>query len=730
MKKKLALIACMLVGCSSGAIAQTTAGEPSTQVLDTSAGQSTAGGSLEDIVVTATRRSERLQDVPVAVTALTSETMQAAGLSDIRNLTQVVPGFFGGKNLGLFLPVIRGVGSSSSSAGDEANVATYIDGIYQPDPFSTYIDLAQVERVEVLRGPQGTVFGRNATGGLINVITPEPEFETSGNISAKYGRLRNSTSDVDIRGYITGGLTDKLAADFSGIYRDTGDYIKNLLPGKDVGGIRVIDLRSKLLFQPSDSSQIILTGEFVDQKSSTNATQPFGTNTAGRSFPGYVAPTGPWQIAVNTRPILDFKRYNVALRTKFELGAVNLETSTGYMHNRTVQITDSDASNIPLGQVDANLPGVTSESISQEIRLLSAGNGPFKWILGAYGFHLHADAGIRIFSNPTGGATSGTSTFLSPNIWTTSYAGFGEGTYEVADRLFFTAGVRYTWEKREFSQNVNGVDLAFGKAHKSFGKVTYRGALRYNFSDNANIYASYGTGYKSGVYNYVSTAPVPVEPETIKSYEIGFKADPLHWLRTNLSTYYYDYRNLQVQAKSPTGNTFVLQNAATAKIYGGELELTAAATPDLNIRGSVAYTHGDYKSFPLAQTFVPQPNGGNLGVTADVSGNQMTRSPRTSFNVGFDWGHDIGDGRISVSSNVFHSAKVYFDFANRFAQKNYTLVSGEIGYTIMDNALRFSLWATNLTNAKVFREIRIGASSTDVTYEQPRRVGVGASYKF
>lgn len=690
--------------------------------------QAPSGGALEDIVVTATRRAERLQDIPVAVTALTQNTMRSAGLADIRNLTQVVPGFFGGKNLGLFLPVIRGVGSSSSSAGDEPNVATYIDGIYQADPFSTFIDLAEVERVEVLRGPQGTVFGRNATGGLINVITPEPEFRTRGNLSFKYGRLRNSADDIDARGYVTGGLTENVAADLSAIYRRTGDFVQNLLPGKDAGGIRVVDLRSKLLFKPSDASQIILTGEYTDQKSSTNALQPLGNATAGRSFAGAVLPTKAWQISTNTRPRLDFTRYNLALRTKFELGAVNLETSTGYMHNKTIQLTDSDSSNIPLGEVDAIDPPITTESISQEIRLLSASTGPFKWLVGAYGFHLDAHAGVRIFSNPTGGA-GGTNTVLRPNIWTTSYAGFGEGTYEIAPSLFLTGGIRYTWEKREFRQNLNGTDL-FGKTSKSFDKVTYRGAIRYNVSNKTNVYASFGTGYKSGVYNYVSTTPTPVNPETIKSWEVGIKSDPLPWLRANASAFYYDYKNLQVQAKSPTGNTFILQNAASARVYGGELELTAAATRDLNLRGSIAYTHGDYRSFPQAQTFVAQPSGGNLGVTADVSGNQMTRSPRFSMNGGIDWGHDLGDGRLSIAANVYHSSRVYFDFANYYSQKPYSLVSGEIAWTILDDKLKFSVWATNLTNEKVFREIRAGALSTDVSYEQPRKVGVGVGYKF
>jgi iron complex outermembrane recepter protein len=690
--------------------------------------QATSEGGLEDIVVTATRREERLQDIPVAVTAVTGESIATAGIQDIRSLTQVVPGFFGGKNIGLFLPVIRGVGSSSVSAADEANVATYIDGVYQPDPFSTYIDLAEVERVEVLRGPQGTVFGRNATGGLINIITPDPSFDTRGNVSARLGFLRNSSLDYDLRGYLTGGLSDKIAMNVSGVYRKTEDYIVDLVRGGKLGGIEVFNVRSKLLWQPSGTVRFVLTGEITDQKSTTNATQPLGDNTAGRRFPGVILPTGPWQTSVDSIPQLDFRRYNLALRTKFELGAVNLETTSGYMHNRTLQSTDSDASNILLGIVSATEPDITSESFSQEIRLLSANPGRFQWLLGAYAFWLDAAAGIRIISRPGGPGTGQTSTLLSPKLATESYSGFGEGTYELADKLFLTGGIRYTWEKRKFTQVVNGNNL-FGETSQSFDRLTYRVALRYEFADDANIYASYGTGYKSGVYNYTSTTPTPVAPETIGSFEVGIKADPLPWLRTNLSVYRYDYKNLQVLARAPTGNTFILQNAASAEVYGGELELTAVVNDDLTIRASGAYTHANYKNFPLAQGFIPLPTGGNTPVSEDASGNQMTRSPRTSFNLGFTWGHDIGSGRIGLSGNFYHSSRVFFDFANRFSQKPYSLLSGEVSWSPSER-LRFTVWGTNITNAKVFREIRNGPLTTDVTYETPRRVGVGAALKF
>lgn len=728
-------IALLLATCASQATcAQTASGlegpSASTDAATAVVREGEGLDGLEDIVVTATRREERLQDVPVAVTALTAASLESSGVSDVRSLTQLVPGFFGGKNIGLFLPTIRAVGTTTVSAADEANVATYIDGIYQPDPYSTFIDLGEVERVEVLRGPQGTIFGRNATGGLINVITPDPEFSSRGRIAARVGRLRNNANDVDLRGYLTGGLSDTVAANLSTVYRNTDDYMDDLARGGEIGGNRILNLRGKLLVQPSDTSQIILTGEYTDQNGTTNALQPFNNNnTAGRQFAGVVLPTGPWQSSTDFQPRLDFSRYNLALRTRFELGAANLETSTGYMHNKTVQVTDSDSSNIRLGAISADAPNVTSESISQEIRLLSANPGRLQWILGAYAFRLDADAGVVIVSRPAGPTGAETVTRFQPDLATTSYAGFGEATYEVVDSLFFTVGLRYTWEKRELTQYLNGNDL-FGRSSKSFDKFTYRTALRYNFTDRANIYASYGTGYKSGVFNFVGTTPDPVDPESITAYEVGLKVDPLPWLRTNLSVYYYDYDDLQVVARAPVGNSFILQNAATAEIYGGELEITAAATDDLNLRGSLAYTHGNYKDFPLAQTFVPGPTGGNSPVTADVSGNNMIRAPRLSFNIGFDWGADLAGGRLGINANLYHSSRVYFDFANRFSQKPYELVSSEISWTTADEAWRFSLWTNNLTNAKVYREIRAGALGTDVSYEQPRRVGIGASYKF
>jgi len=302
-----------------------------------------------------------------------------------------------------------------------------------------------------------------------------------------------------------------------------------------------------------------------------------------------------------------------------------------------------------------------------------------------------------------------------------------------------TLGGRYSHEKREFRQAVNGVPLVGpstpgfdeeGLAEMSFGKWTYRIALRYNFANDANIYASYGTGFKSGVFNGFGFSGIGTDPEEIKAWEVGVKAEPLHWLRTNLAAYYYDYTDLQVTARAPGGVGFQVQNAASAEIYGTELEVTAAPTDDLQIRTAAAYTHADYSAFPDSPLFVPLPGGGNLQTSTDASGNQLARAPRFTVNFGFNWDRDLAGGRFGVSANLFHSSKVYHDFANTVAQKSYELLSGEIGWTTPDDNMRFFLWGTNLTNAKVAQQISPGALGTYVVYERPRRVGVGAQFRF
>lgn len=684
-----------------------------------------ASTGIEDIVVTATRREARLQQVPVAVTALGGDALQSADVSTVRTLTQLVPGFVGSRNMGVFQPVVRGVGSTGISIGDEPNIATYIDGVYQPESAANWIDLVEVERVEVLRGPQGTTFGRNATGGLINVITPDPSFDFRGKASLRVGRMRREAGDYDARLYVTGPISEKAAIDLSGLFRKNDGYIDDLVRGGTLGDQRVIDLRSKFLFKPADNFKVVLTGEFFDQKSTSNSPQPVDGNTVARRFPGAILPTGAWQASLTDVPRLDLRRWTFALHTKLELDDFNIETTSGFMNLRWNQITDSDASNLRLG----NFPAIfRSESGSQEIKLSSANPGPLQWLVGGYFYQFGGSAFLQPWTapSPTAGLSGPT---LEPDLGGRSFAGFADITYEAVPGLFVNLGGRYTTEKREFSQTLNG-SLVVNNVHKSFNKFNYKIGLRYEIDDKTNVYASWSTAFKSGVFNMASTRNIPVEPEEIKAAEFGLKSDPFDWFRANLAIYYYDYTNLQLQSKDSAGSGYILQNAANAEIYGGELETTIVPTAGLKLRAALAYTHAQYKDFPLAQGFFPQADGGNTVVTLDASGFVMTRAPKWSGNVGFEWGHDLGAGRMALNGNVSFSSRLYYDFANNFSQKPYTLSNASLSWTPENENWKVAVWATNLTNEKVFQTMRPGPLSNDGFYEQPRKIGATFEVKF
>ncbi|MBB4631105.1 TonB-dependent receptor [Sphingosinicella soli] len=691
-----------------------------------------------EIVVTATRRAEGAQDVPLAVTAVSQETLTAAGAPSVRELTSVVPGFNGGRNFGAFQPFIRGIGSTGVTVSDEPSVATYVDGIYVPFAQASNVDLVEIERIEVLRGPQGTTFGRNATGGLVSIVTPDPQFDFGGHADVRMGALTGSSQNAlmyDARAYLTGGLSETVAADISVMRRHEGGYVRNLVGSDDFGDLTVTDVRSKLMFRPSDKAKITLIGEYYRLKSQVNAPQPLDGNTLGRSY-GAIVPAEPWQVALDTAPLLNGKNYSFGLLTEFDLGAVALETTGGYLHTDVRQDADSDASNVRIGTLLTSPYGRIGEVFSQEVRLLSNGSGPFTWLIGGYAFILRSHNGTKTTNATFGPApdrpiTGEAFTISSFRNTTDSYAAFAEGSLEPSPGLFVTLGARYTTEKRSqvgFLNN-NGAERDLPKDSERFNKFTYRGSIRYEIASKTNIYASYGNGFKSGVYTGTIT-PVLTRPEEVKALEAGIKSDPTRWLRVNLALFHYDYKDLQVTARDPLTTSYVVQNAAAAELYGGELELQVAPSESLQFRAAAAYNHARYKNFPLAQTFLPSPRGGNTVAAGDVSGNVMVRAPKWTFNFGPTWEHELGGGSFRVTGNLFHSSRVYFDFLNIVSQKPYTLVGVDLSWADPSELWRISLFGQNVFNEAVLQQSRVGNLSTDGLYEPPARFGIGISRKF
>lgn len=757
MKIRALACALVLVGALPGpTIAQNTApsGLPPEQPVGARPASTVSSGSasasataptdtgISDIIVTATRREERLQRIPVTVTAMSALGLSNAGITDARSLTQAVPSLNFGRSGFIALPSIRGVGSNGISNGDEANVAIYVDGVYQADSFTAFTEFVQVDRVEVLRGPQGTVFGRNATGGLINTITPDPKFDFKGTVSGSVGRTRENAGVYNLRGYLTGPLKETLAADLAVMVRRNDSYITDLLHGGAEGKENVVDVRSKLLFEPSGKARMILTGEYIRQRSNAVIYEAL-QNIQASAYPGYIARTGPWQTSDDFLPRYDYDKYSTSLRTTFDLGAVAFETTGSYQHSHVHYTQDQDVSNLVIATAN---PLATTEALSQEIRLLSSGNGRFTWLIGGYAFHLTSD-GVLTFGNAPNDAAGrpipGTLNYLpvSPKVGTTSLASFAEGTLQVTEPLYVTVGARYTTEKRTFEQGliVGGVRrVTIPELKKKFDKATYKIAIRYQITPSTNLYGSYGTGFKSGVFNVTTLAITPsnsgsVNPEGIKSAEIGIKSDITHGVRLNISAYHYLYNNLQVSTRAPDG-TFPLQNAAQAKIYGGEVELTVLPVPDLTLSGSVAYTHARYSDFPQAQCYRPAlPNEasfpGNTTLACDAKGNTLFRAPDWTFNFAPQYRISVGSGEVMLGGNVFHSSRVFYDFANFYSQKPYTLVNGQALYRTPGN-LEFSLKVQNMLNQAVAQQIRVSNRSVDALLERPRTVILGIKYDF
>lgn len=680
--------------------------------------------SVQDIVVTAQRREERLQDVPISVTAVTGDSLARSGVTDTRQLTQSIPSVVFSRVNSSFQPYIRGVGTRNANIGDESNVSLYIDGVYQPVMSSLGFDIVNVERIEVLRGPQGTLFGRNSTGGLINIITPDPQQELGGQIVGRVG----SYGERSLQGYVTGGLTSTLRIDLTGGVSADNGYVKDLVRGGHLGRRASEVARVKILFEPSTFFRAVATGNYTRYfDNSSISVQPLNGNSTGVRAPApAIIATQPWTTAIDTPVAARSLSKSASLQTRFTFDSFNVETTSSYITSEALSYTDTDATTKP---VAATVAPQNSHYLSNEIRLLSTGSGPFSWIVG--GFQFSGDGsftGLQTYSN---GALTNTY-FTRQEV--KSLAGFGEGTLRLGDHFSVTAGLRYTTETRNYTAR-NTATLLVPLQESTGDKVTYRVSAKYKFNENANIFASYSRGFKSGVYNgfAITVAQAAItRPEVLDSFEVGFKTDPFNWLRINGSLFHYKYKDIQQSARDPQTTLVILLNAASAKVDGAELEVTARAAPNFNIRAYATYLKARYDSFPGAQIFRPSGLGGNVAVSPfDASNKDMIRAPRATVGVNFDWSHDTDLGRFGLAGNVFHSAKYYWDFENRLTQPAYTMINGDISFSPAAlDGLRLSVFVRNLANEVVYGQMTSTSTADVVGYERPRTWGASASFTF
>jgi iron complex outermembrane recepter protein len=685
--------------------------------------------TLEAVVVTAQKRSERLVDVPISVMAVDAAQLQNAGIDGLQDLNQVAVGTRINR-VGIYIqPSIRGITTQVVGVGQENNVAVYVDGFYQPSQVGINMDFDNIKSVQVLKGPQGTLFGRNATGGAILIDTPDPTSTPKASASLSYGRFNEAIEQL----YLSDGLADHIAADLSVYWKTSDGYIK------DIGGfnsdpIKDESVRSKWLFTPNDELRVTAILEYSKILGATalDATY-FDRQLALVIDPATPIATAPNRTSLNFGPISRTETMTAAIKTEYDFGGPKLTSYTRYSHELGFIDFDLDGSQLRIFEqhLDTRL-----NTASQEFDL-GASTGNLDWVAGLYGQSSTAE----YFNNTE--LVNAAENLYSPAsdslLWTKAAAAFGDATYHFDHGISVTGGLRYSWERRTFLFADPQSNVLVDHASRSWDAVTPRAVVRYEFAQNSNIYASFSKGFKSGTFNTTVPVSTPVNPENVKAYEIGFKTSqgPLQF---DTAAYYYDYRDLQVSTLTIiNGNQEAanLANAAVAKLYGLEAQLSMAATQELSFSTSVAYSHARYTSYKNASVFPPAGTFFNSATPAvqDWSGLRIIGAPDWTANLGFQYTHPTDIGAVGVGGNVYYSSEYapgYDDQLNgryRYEQGGYALVN--LNASLAPNEhWKFLLWSRNLTNRLIKLAYSGNPFGDSAVYAEPRMYGIKVQYSY
>ncbi|MDB5470556.1 MAG: putative TonB-dependent receptor [Caulobacter sp.] len=679
--------------------------------------------TLEEVIVTAQRREEKLKDVPIAITAVTSQQLQETGVSSSMALTTITPGLNFVSQGAYAQPTIRGIGTAITGAGADANVAIYVDGVYQPSQASNAFEFNNVERIEVLKGPQGTLFGRNATGGAINITTKQPSFDANGEISLGIGNFEARSADL----YVTGPLGDRFAADLAMLYKEDEGYVYNMLHKEMTGKINAFGLRTKLLFQATDDLSFVLTGNF--SRNSNNAaylTKPIDGNLALLTNPLVVIPKDVLKINNDTDPISRSTNRSGSLVVKYDMGAGLLTSTSSYSELDVELLVDSDVTNLPTSTNDTFLP---QKTFTQEFNYTSSLDGPLNFTAGLFYYDDVADR-RSINSKGVGGPITQD---FSVTVATQAAAVYGEINYDITDSFRVIGGLRYSSERKQADGSYTVGPATVLDSSVKWDAWTPRLSLLWKLTDRSNVYATYSRGFKSGAYNTTTlTSPTPVDPESVDAFEVGFKHSGPR-LVANMSMFYYDYKDIQVSVQTKINNitTGIYQNAATAKIYGIDGDVTALFNENWKLRVGAAYTHAQYDEWTNALITTPLPNGfGNSQATGDASGNNMIRTPEWMINSTLAYNTDVGYGHIDISGTVSYNSGFFIDPGNNFEHPAYTLFNAQLAWTSPDEKYRLEFWGRNLTDELYYVYSTASPAGYTGAIQRPRSFGVTLTRSF
>ena len=720
-------LAILMAGTATNALAQT----------------ATEEADPNEIIVTANKRSENLQSVPISVSAITGDSLSKSRVTQADELVTKIPNLQLTSTVGDNTPIfaLRGVSMSDYSLNQASPVATYYDEVYKGNFAFLGIALFDLERVEVLRGPQGTLYGKNTTGGAVNLISRAPELgKANGYLNLGYGNYNR----IDVNGAVNLPLGETLALRVAGTFSNADGWFKNVLPGKpDLASVSEYGVRASLLFEPSDSVKFVLRGAMSNQDPRNYGiyAQPEAVNRPGLSRR---------QIAANVTDKRRARTYSLALTGNIDVSdALTITSITSWDKGRLRFYEDTDGQPNQLLEI----PYVDrATQFAQDLRLTSDFDGPFNFILGAYynrekvfnqtTFEIAKD----VDSDGLPGVTDADCAIGLPlgclfdnsfDQLKKSFAVYSDVTFEVADAITLRGGLRYTHDtggQTNFRSDALGPNrvlvvnlipnsaLAY-KTNNLSGKI----GVDYKLSAGNLLYANYSRGYRANSFNaqaFFDPSELSVaKPESVDAFELGAKTQFADQRITlNMAAFYYKYKNQQFINISPATAAQTLENIPRSRIMGGEAELTARASDTLTLRAGVG----------LLDTKIQK------GIVSgfNVTGNELSNAPSLTFNGGVDATVMDGDaGKLSLHGDLAYSSSQYFEVLNipRLQQKSYALLSGHIDWESSNGRWNASIWGKNLTNKFYFtsRVDLLAGFGFDYNHiSAPRTYGITVGIKY
>jgi len=718
---------------------------------EASRAQSADTSQIEEIVVTAQKTDSTVQKTPISMTALTSADLDKSLTQSIKDLGTSVPNVSIGQTTAYAMIYIRGIGTNNVGNGSDPDVTVQLDGIYLARPVELFNDFTDVERVEVLRGPQGTLYGRNAVGGTINIISKTPSDMFSATEALTYGNYNT----VQEQGYVTGPIVpDKLQFSMAFNYLHHDPYLKNLDPaGNDLQNANHGGIHGQLQWEPS---------------ANVTATTRFDWMLLGENPASFSVPNGSIPEAPLANSLVGANNFKVAQNTpdyQSEAGGgisedinatINqhwsLRSLTAFRENHLHQAFDGDNTEIPastFNQADKE------NQATQEFDLNWHYNR-FKGVTGIYYFHEYISTFVNQSLAPAAGYPGSPPVALSFQATPVTNAGAGaaftQGTFDLTDHLSFTAGLRYTIESKTLHQNFTVFEDGpppvtlptypfIGHTTRKFYGATPKFGLDWQVTPSDLLYFSATKGYKSGGMNFAATTPSAesFSPETIWSYEIGAKTD---WfdkrLRFNLAGFLYDYKKLQVQTELSPG-VLSIGNAATATGKGVEAEITAKPAPEWRITFNATALSAKYSSFPDAVVasgetsyLVGNPNYNAATGTFNAAGKSLNQAPKFTAFVAAERDWDIHAGTISARAEYSWTGRVFYDPTNieALSQGAYGIVNAFLGFDTVDGKWTAQLYGKNLTDKEYFVTMAAEGAFPSGLVGSPRTFGARLGYHF